>query len=275
MEKTMNLEALYTLISNFLIVLDNKENEQCQMSDGEVILAYIVSFYAHCGNYTKALWSLKQNKAIKNVLSLSRFSRRLKRLKPTIRQIFYLMSEMAKQNCSVFQIDSFPVKVCHNIRISRCNIVNDEEYRGYNKSKREYFYGFKVHILTAENGHVVEVQILSGSTHDSKAFDLFEFELPEASEVYADIAYTSYYMEDILKEALGIEFLPVRKINSKHPDNKQYVNYWRQYKRHLVETFISMVKGFYPNKIHATNLKGFIFKIFGFIFAHNFHILLK
>ena len=79
----MNLEALYTLISNFLIVLDNKENEQCQMSDGEVILAYIVSFYAHYVNYTKD-----------HVLSLSRFSRILKRLKANIIQIFYLMSEM-------------------------------------------------------------------------------------------------------------------------------------------------------------------------------------
>jgi hypothetical protein len=78
----MSLEALYTLISNFLIALEHKEDKQVQMSDSEVILAYIISFYAHCGNYAKVLWSLKQNKDIKYVLSRSRFSRRLKRLKP-------------------------------------------------------------------------------------------------------------------------------------------------------------------------------------------------
>lgn len=271
----MNLEALYTLISNFLIVLDHKEDKQAQMSDSEVITAYTLAFYAHCGNYAKALWTLKQNKDINYVLSRSRFSRRLKRLKPIIRQIFYLMAEMAKQNCSVFQIDSFPVKVCHNIRISRCRLVHGEDYRGKNESKREYFYGFKVHILTAENGHVVEFQIVAGEAHDSKAFDLFEFDLPEGSETYADSAYTAYYMEEILKEAFGIDFLPVRKINAKHSDNRQCVNYWRQHKRHIIETFISMVKGLYPVKVHATDLKGFIFKIFGFIFTHNFYILLK
>lgn len=271
----MNLDALYTLISNFLIVLEHKEDKQTQMSDSEVILAYIVSFYAHSGNYAKALWSLKQNKDINYVLSRSRFSRRLKRLKPIIRQIFYLMAEMSKQNCSVFQIDSFPVKVCHNIRISRCRLVKGKDYRGKNESKKEYFYGFKVHILTAENGQVVEFQVVAGETHDSKAFDLFEFDLPQGSETYADSAYTAYYVEDILKEALGIDFLPVRKINSKHHDNKQFNNYLRQHKRHIVETFISMIKGLYPNKVHATDLKGFIFKIFGFIFTHNFYILLK
>jgi len=271
----MNLETLYTLISNFLIVLEHKEDKKAQMSDSEVILAYILAFYAHGGNYSKALWSLSQNKDITYVLSRSRFSRRLKRLKSIIRQIFYLMSEMSKQNCSVFQIDSFPVKICHNIRISRCRLVEGEEYRGKNQSKREYFYGFKVHILTAENGHVVELQIVAGEAHDSKAFDLFEFDLHEKSEIYADSAYTAYYFEDILKEAFDIDFLPVRKINSKHPDNKQYNNYLRQHKRHIVETFISMIKGLYPNKVHATNLKGFIFKIFGFIFTHNFYILLN
>ena len=272
MEKIMNLETLYTLISNFLIVLEHKEDKQAKMSDSEIITAYILAFYAHCGNYAKALWSLKQNKDIKYVLSRSRFSRRLK---PIIRQIFHLMAEMAKQNCLVFQIDSFPVKVCHNIRISRCRLVHGEDYRGKNESKREYFYGFKVHILTSENGHVVEFQIVAGEAHDSKAFDLFEFDLPEGSETYADSAYTTYYMEEILKEAFGIDFLPVRKINSKHTDNRQSVNYWRQHKRHIIETFISMIKGLYPLNIHATNLKGFIFKIFGFIFTHNFYIILK
>ena len=84
----MNLEALYTLISNFLIVLEHKDNKQAQMSDSEVILTYILAFYAHCGNYAKALWSLKQNKDITYVLSRSRFSRRLKRLKPILDKYF-------------------------------------------------------------------------------------------------------------------------------------------------------------------------------------------
>ncbi|MBC6472295.1 MAG: IS982 family transposase, partial [Hormoscilla sp. GM102CHS1] len=32
-------------------------------------------------------------------------------------------------------LDSFPVPVCDNIRIDRCQIYNKEEYRGYIASK--------------------------------------------------------------------------------------------------------------------------------------------
>ena len=48
---------------------------------------------------------------------------------------------------SVYLIDSFPVAICKNIRICRAILVKGEEFRGYNASKREYFYGFKVHVI--------------------------------------------------------------------------------------------------------------------------------
>jgi len=37
-------------------------------------------------------------------------------------------------------IDSFPVPGCDNIRIERCKIYTEEEYRGYIASKKRYFY---------------------------------------------------------------------------------------------------------------------------------------
>lgn len=50
-----------------------------------------------------------------------------------------------------FVVDSFPISVCRHIRIDRCRIYEGEEFRGYNTSKREYFYGLKVNIIaTAE-----------------------------------------------------------------------------------------------------------------------------
>ena len=41
-------------------------------------------------------------------------------------------------------MDSFPVSVCRTIQISRCKIYQNEDFRGFNKSKREYFYGLKL-----------------------------------------------------------------------------------------------------------------------------------
>ncbi|AYD49050.1 hypothetical protein D6B99_16365 [Arachidicoccus soli] len=44
-------------------------------------------------------------------------------------------------------IDSFPVKVCYNIRIRHCKILQGRVWHGHNASKREYFYGVKVQLL--------------------------------------------------------------------------------------------------------------------------------
>ena len=38
-------------------------------------------------------------------------------------------------------VDAFPVSICRNIRIRDCRIYQGEGFRGYNVSKREYFYG--------------------------------------------------------------------------------------------------------------------------------------
>ena len=43
----------------------------------------------------------------------------------------------------LYSIDSFPISVCHKIRIARSKIVQGEEYRGYCDSKRDYFIALK------------------------------------------------------------------------------------------------------------------------------------
>ncbi|RKZ92795.1 MAG: hypothetical protein DRR19_03185 [Candidatus Parabeggiatoa sp. nov. 1] len=44
-------------------------------------------------------------------------------------------------------MDSFPVPVCDNIRIKRCKIYQDDEYRGYVLSQTSFFYGIRVHMV--------------------------------------------------------------------------------------------------------------------------------
>jgi hypothetical protein len=51
-----------------------------------------------------------------------------------------------------FIIDSFPISVYRNIRINRCHIYQREEFRGYNLSKKEYFYGLKVNMVAISEG---------------------------------------------------------------------------------------------------------------------------
>lgn len=83
-------------------------------------------------------------------------------------------------------VDSFPISVCKNIRISNCKIYKNRENRGKCVSKREYFYGIKVHMITTINKEPIEVVFSPGSYHDSKVFKQFDLDLPKNSTLYAD-----------------------------------------------------------------------------------------
>jgi len=52
---------------------------------------------------------------------------------------------------SVYIIDSAPLAVCDNIRIRRNKIYGDEAHRGYQASKKRYFYGVKIHLLVTKD----------------------------------------------------------------------------------------------------------------------------
>lgn len=185
-----------------------------------------------------------------------------------------LLYEICKRTSDKeYCVDSFPLQICHLVRMKRCKLLKGKEYLGYNASKDEYFYGFKVHIMASREKGIVEFSISAGSCHDGIAFKTFNFDLPKGSEVFADKIYNDYLEEELLKDCAGIKFAPIRKSNSLKEDNKPYVNYYRQYKRKIIESIISHIENSFPKKIHATNIHGFILKIVGFILCYNFSII--
>ena len=119
---------------------------------------------------------------------------------------------------SIYSIDSFPIPVCDNIRIPRSKIYDgNQEYRGYQASKKRYFYGLKIHLMATESREPVEFFLTSGSFADVQGLRVFPFALPQGSVVYADKAYNDYEVEDLLLEAEKIKLSAMRKSNSKRP----------------------------------------------------------
>lgn len=102
---------------------------------------------------------------IPKMLSKSRFNRRLHAVSDLMDELFHQLGCVLKQvnDSTEYLLDSFPVPVCDNIRISRCQLVRSEEYRGYIASKKRYFYGVRVHLLTTANGIPVELAFLPGA----------------------------------------------------------------------------------------------------------------
>lgn len=264
---------VYCLCADMLKALDHKEDVQCEMSDAEVMTAGLVAALFFGGKHKLACEFLQEQKYMPRMLSKSQFGRRLQRLDYLFLTLFRLLGESFKElnEESVYIIDSVPIAVCDNIRIRRNKIYGDEAYRGFQASKRRYFYGVKVHLLVTKNHQPVEFFLSPGGFGDVDALTQYDFDLPEDSQVFADKAYNYYTVEDILDEA-GIQLAPDRKKNSKRK-MPPWLRYFLKHYRNQVETAGSMIERLLPKSIHAVTAKGFELKVILFVLASSINCL--
>jgi hypothetical protein len=267
--------AIYSICSDFLMAIHHYEDPQCQMNDAEVMTTAIVAALFFRGNFESARSELHKPSYIPKMLSRSRFNRRLHRVKPLFLMLFSMLGEHWKElNVdSIYLIDTFPIAACDNYRIRRCRLYQDEMYRGYIASKKRYFYGLKIHLVVTKDGQPVEFFLTPGADSDLGCLDLFDFDLPDGSEIYADRIYNDYQLEDTYHDA-GLLFQPLRKKNSKRP-HPPWLTYWIHRHRKMIETVGSLFEQLMPKHIHAVTAVGFELKVALLLLAHSFNCVFK
>jgi Transposase DDE domain len=268
--------ATFCLCDDLLQAIHHQESWQGQMNDAEVMTTALVAALFFRGNHECARAMLKQHGYIPHMLSKSRFSRRLHRVKDIFVLLFDLLGQTWKtlNIDSIYIIDSVPIAVCDNIRIRRSKIYRDEKYRGYKASKKRYFYGLKIHLMVTSAGQPVECFLTHGGFGDVDALKCYVYELPNGSIIYADKAYNDYEIEDLLQEIDHIALLPMRKKNSKRA-LPPCVTFVQHYYRQRVETAGSLIEQLLPKSIHAVTSQGFELKVALFVIAYSLDCYLK
>ncbi len=265
--------VVFCLCDDLLKALHHHEDTQCQMTDAEVMTTAIIAMLYFKGNFRLASQYLCEHRYIPNMLSRSRFNRRLHRIADLFLTLFLRLGEHWKNlnERSVYVIDSYPIAVCDNYRIPRSRIYHGEDWRGYIASKKRYFYGLRIHIMVTEQGEPVEFFLAPGAFSDTSALSFYNFDVPAQSWITGDKAYNDYTMEDLLREA-GVELLPLRKKNSLRPV-PPYMTYLQASIRKVVEMTGSLLERLLPKSIHAVTAKGFELKVALFVLACSINFL--
>jgi hypothetical protein len=211
---------------------------------------------------------MKMTKMVPQMLDKSRFNRRLHLVGDLVFSMFWQLGHDLKSmaGASEYVIDSFPVAVCDNIRISRCKLLKGKQWRGKQSSMRRYFYGVKVQVMINAQGIPVEFGFVPGCESDVQALKKLPLAVAPESKIYGDSAYTDYQAEDDMKEAEMIDLMICRKSNSKRPD-EPWIRFIKEYMRKGIETAFSQIKALFLRKIHAVTFKGFLIKLVMFILA--------
>jgi len=179
--------------------------------------------------------------------------------------LFVLAQIHQKTNAQrVHVVDTFPVPVCHNIRIRRCKLYRDQALRGYCASKKQYYFGLKASVIVTEAGEPVELLLVPASTADISALRAMDLNLPEASTLFGDTGFLDIGFETALREEAGLRLVVPRRSNMKEQLDGclEYVwSYVCGVSRKRVETTFSQLTERLARSVHAVTPRGLELKI--------------
>jgi hypothetical protein len=263
-----HVTAIYTIVDDLLKAISHREDPRREVTDAEVLTTALTAAFHFGGNLEKSRTYMQGHGLVPQMISKSRFSRRLHAVSDMLLMLFHQLGMVLKEASASthYRLDSFPVPVCDNIRIRRCRLVEGEEFRGYIASKRRYFYGVKVQVVTTEEGVPVELAFLPGEASDVRGLEVVPLQLPAGSQLFMDSGYTDYEAEDAAQELEGVEFAIARKKRSQRWDEPA-IAYYKQLMRKQIETTFSQITNLFPKKIHAVTFQGFLLKVSLFVIA--------
>lgn len=216
----LQIIAIYCLLDDYILSIGHKDWPNAKLSTAEVLLISVIGMKFFYGNVETARKFLIEHRYIHKNLSKSALNRRI-HLIPIEwwNEILEFIQKLRNggQLPLEYIVDAFPVSVCRNIRIRNCRIYQGEEFRGYNFSKREYFYGLKVTVIATRDGCPLRIALCPGKEHDSVPFKVMDRNLPEGSEIYGDSAYLDYEHQDKLLAEEKIRLIAEPKSNSLRP----------------------------------------------------------
>ena len=117
-----------------------------------------------------------------------------------------------KGSCSgIAFVDATPIKVCHNLRISRHKVFEGVAERG--KTSTGWFYGFKLHLVVNDRGELLAFNLTAGNVDDRKVVPQMAKSL--FGKLFGDKGYISQKLFEQLF-AQGLELITTIRKNMKN-----------------------------------------------------------
>jgi hypothetical protein len=201
------LAVLYVTIADFFDKhpkMQNwrESNNKPKFTDAEVLTLAMMQSYFRTPTLKRTFELVLANDkgAFPKVCSYKQWIARVNQLS---RQIGALIREVAQEHSEGWQfylLDSEPVPVCHPVRNGRALLLRDEgAYFG--KTKKGWFFGFKLHIIVTADGLIINSIFTPGNFDDRDAAAALIEAVAEGSLCLADRGYhRPELQEDLFEE---------------------------------------------------------------------------
>lgn len=244
---------------------------ESKLSDSEIITLAIVG-EIHSISSEKA-WFNYVRKNLKdlfpNLSHRTRFNRTRRNLESVINAIRNEIGNYLGYNQSDFYIvDSMPIPVCGFGRAHFSKRFKDIATYGYCASKKETYYGLKLHAAVTLDGYITNIELTAANVDDREI--LWEL-IPNAYQtiVLGDKGYIGDRIAQELKSEKGMTLLALKRSNSKSPYPKDLRNWISKHRRRIETSFSQLAEQFHVNEVLANSLSGLKARLQSKILGHN------
>ena len=202
------------------------------------------------------------------MIEYSRFTQRIKQLGPVLQAIRRGLLSWTNPG-SIAIIDSYPLPLCQYVRNFHTRAFTGYADIGYNATKKQHFYGFKVHMAVTPSGLILNYVVTPVSLSDVKVALTVAQGCP-CPNILADVGYVS---KDLRAEFArrGYNFWTPYRLNMK--EAKEHNDPTLKRTRRLIETTFAKLTAVGSEQTCTRSLAGLRAQIESIILAHNLEIL--
>jgi hypothetical protein len=184
-------------------------NSQPHFTDAEVLTIAVLQNSFGCATLKKAYQLVRDNwkAAFPHLVSYQQWVARLHALSGVAGQLVRSVALRLEESDNFYLLDSKPIPVCHPIRHGRVRLLR-EDGAYFGKTSKGWFFGFKLHLLIAERGHILGA-LLSPANWDDRDPALALCSATEGGAVLGDLGYRGDdFAELLMAEAEALLLTP-------------------------------------------------------------------
>lgn len=252
-------------------VSQRRNVDTAKMSDSEIITLSICGELAGIDSENAWYSFVKRNyrHLFPRLCSRTRFNR----TRGALLQVTELLRQKLTHSFPIptsryFVIDSFPLPVCKFGRARYCRSFRvDGANYGKCPSKKETYFGFKVHALITIEGYITAFEITPASADDREGLrDFAENHL--CLTVLGDKGYTGEQLWEDMQEK-GICLMSLKPSNHKNNWPKEVRQVIFRFRRRIETVFSQLSEQLNAEKVLAKSFRGLCTRLQNKILGHN------
>ena len=198
-----------------------------------------------------------------DLIDRSNFNKRRRRLHLFIHEVTRFLACQLNRSEDIFLMDSIPVPICKIAREKRCkfgkNSFENSPDKGYSAISKQYYYGYKLHLVTSVNGVFESMDLTKASVHDVNVLKEIKYGKMSNATLVGDKGYISKEVKIDLFESCNIKLETPNRGNQK--DQQHWHPIFRKCRKRIETLFSQLCDQMMLKRNYAKSLEGLITRL--------------